>query len=467
MKTVPFAALLTLFALITACQPETGPIDAAGDIRPYAPNLRYWEYRGEPVLLIGGTDDDNLFQWTGEQLTGHLDRLVAAGGNYIRNTMSSRDSGNVWPFHRNDDGLYDLDRLSEEYFGRFETLLRETAARNIIVQIELWDRFDFAREPWLENPYRPANNVNYTVEESGMADEYPNHPGSNDNPFFRSVPAHDDHATLLKYQHAQIDRLLEIALEYPNVLYTMDNETNATAEWGAYWAETIHQEAARRGRTVYTTEMWDAWDLKHEQHRRTLDFPDLYAFADISQNNHNTGQQHWDNLQWVRAYTAELPRPLNHVKIYGADTGRYGTSRDAEERFWRSLIGGAASVRFHRPTSGIGLSDRAQPHLRSAHLLAEEYDFFRADPDVESTLLTDREPNEAYLSFIPGERYAIYFPDGGSIGLNLSGAPGSFTVRWLNVTESRWEGEGEAVSGGAVVSLAAPWAGHWIAHLSN
>ena len=86
------------------------------------------------------------------------------------------------------------------------------------------------------------------------------------------------------------------------------------------------------------------------------------------------------------------PRPLNHVKIYGADSGTYGTDRDAVERFWRSLLGGAASIRFHRPPSGIGLNELARANLRSARMLLAEYDLFHATPDAESRLLTEREP---------------------------------------------------------------------------
>lgn len=415
-------------------------------------------------MLLGGSREDNLFQIP--DVEEHLDLLASAGGNYIRNTMSSRDSGDVWPFERRADGRYDLGRLSDDYFDRFERLVRLAAEREIIVQIELWDRFDFAREPWLENPYRPANNGNYTAEESGLANEYPRHPGQNDNPFFRSIPAHDNNQELLRYQHAQVDALLEIALRYPNVLYTMDNETSATAEWGAYWSDYVQRKAAAAGVEVYTTEMWDAWDLTDEQHRRTLDHPELYAFVDISQNNHNTGQRHWDNLQWVRRYTATRPRPLNHVKIYGADTGRYGTDRDAVERFWRGLLGGAASIRFHRPPSGIGLNELARANLRSARLLLAEFDLIRATPDAESALLTERSEQEAYLSYIPGRQYALYFPDGGGVRLDLREHGQEFHLRWLEVLTNQWQ-EAPPVKGGGLIPLRAPGSGHWVALLSR
>lgn len=31
-------------------------------IHPYPANSAYWQYKGQPVLLSGGTADDNLFQ---------------------------------------------------------------------------------------------------------------------------------------------------------------------------------------------------------------------------------------------------------------------------------------------------------------------------------------------------------------------------------------------------------------------
>ena len=64
-------------------------------IQPYSGSRSYWQYRGRPVLLLGGSVEDNLFQIP--HLKEHLDLLHAVGGNYIRCTMSSRDPGDVWP----------------------------------------------------------------------------------------------------------------------------------------------------------------------------------------------------------------------------------------------------------------------------------------------------------------------------------------------------------------------------------
>lgn len=155
-------------------------------IRPYVGNPRYWQYKGAPVLLLGGSREDNLFQIP--DLKEHLDLLVSVGGNYIRNTMSDRDPGNVYPYRRLDDGRFDLDQWDEEYWRRFSNLLRWTAERDIIVQIEVWDRFDLSRDRWQAHPYRPANNVNYTAEQTGLAEAYPDHPAADKHPFFHTIP---------------------------------------------------------------------------------------------------------------------------------------------------------------------------------------------------------------------------------------------------------------------------------------
>ena len=55
-------------------------------IQIYKENPRYWQYKGEPILLIGGSVEDNLFQIP--NLKEHLELLKSVGGNYVRSTMS-------------------------------------------------------------------------------------------------------------------------------------------------------------------------------------------------------------------------------------------------------------------------------------------------------------------------------------------------------------------------------------------
>ena len=428
-------------------------------IRPYRLNPRYWEYQGKPLMLLGGSVEDNLFQI--DQLEEHLDLLQAVGGNYIRCTMSSRDDGDVWPFARDGaSGLFDLQKFNSNYWEKFGHLLELTAKREIIVQVEVWDRFDFSREPWLQNPFNPAQNINYTSEESGLKEEYPNHPGANQQPFFYSVPACQNNQRLLRFQQDFVQQLLSITFQFDHVLYCMDNETSGTEEWGAYWADFIHEIARRENKEIYLTEMWDQWDVTHAMHDATFNHPERYGFADISQNNQISGEDHWHNMQWRRASIADAPRPMNMVKIYGADGNKFGRSNDdAMDRFWRGLLGGMASLRFHRPPSGLGLSPLAQKNIKMARSFLSLVDFLQCSPDVEHTIFRVREEDGAYLSQYGESDFAIYFPRKAQAELNL---PNDGKMIWFNLLSGNMIDEDNAILHNDE-PFTPPDEGHWLA----
>ncbi len=421
----------------------------------YPKNPAYWRYGGKPVLLLGGSVDDNLFQI--RELREHLDLLKSVGGNYVRNTMSSRDKGNVWPF-RKVDGKYDLDQWNDEYWRRFETFLELTSERDIIVQIEIWATFDYYRDIWDRNPFNPKNNINYAAQESGLPLQVNSHPTRTENNFFWSVPAERNRKTVLKYQQRFMDKILSYSLKFGNVLYCMDNETSVTPEWGKYWSEYIKDKAKKARVKVHAAEMWDKWDLAHPQHNASFDHPETYSFLDISQNNHNKGQTHWDNAQRQRARIADKVRPLNNIKIYGADKGRYGSDRDGIERFWRNIFGGLASSRFHRPDSGQGLNKNAQANIRSMRLITADIDVFSCRP--HNDLLSERRPNEAYCLANPGKEYAVYFPNGGEVILDISAMKKKTTIRWLDIMRSKWQ-KPQRIEPKNRLKLRPPSKGYW------
>lgn len=407
-------------------------------IRPYPQNPFYWQVNDQPLLLLGGSVEDNLFQIDG--LEAHLDLLKSVGGNYVRCTMSSRDPGDVWPFERDSDtGLYDLSRPGREYWRRFEEFLSLTDARGIIVQIEVWDRFDFARAPWQDNPFNPQNNANYTADESGLKTRIDTHPSQRESAFFRSVPGLDDNAVLLEYQRRHVASLLEISLQYEHVLYCIDNETNESPLWPRYWRDFINRAAQEAGREVYITEMWDDWDIRSEMHGATFNHPDLYGFIDISQNNQRPPQEHWHNLLVMRrrVQQSDAVRPMNFVKIYGATGGKYGSHRDGQERFWRGIFGGLAAVRFHRPESGLGLSEVAQANIRAARMLADVLPPYTCTPRPD--LVDSFGYNDNYCLATGDGRYALFFPDGGQASLMVDDADtNEFQLRWLDIRAGEW-----------------------------
>ncbi len=447
MKTV---LLLTgiFFGLSAYSQTETRP-DADKVIKPYSENPAYWQYKGDPILLIGGTVNDNLFQI--EELESHLDSLLEAGGNYVRNTMSDRDEGDEKAFFKNSDGKYDLNKWNDVYWNKFENLLKLTNERDIIVQIEIWDRFDHSRDEWKTDPYNPKNNINYTYKEAKLSSQYPNHPGKNQQPFFFTVPALDNNEMLLHYQKAFVDKTLSISLQYGNVLYCMDNETSGMEEWAIFWADYIKLKAGNR--EIQLTEMWDSWDVKSDVHKRTTDNPQRYSFVDISQNSSIMGYDNWMNAQYVFNYIRDNPRPVNSTKIYGSDNkeswASSGISQEhAVRSFFRNLIGGFASSRFHRPTYGLGLSQPAVACLKTIRNIETIVKFWDIDPRMD--LLTDNEKGEAYIAAKEGKYYLIYFTNEGDVKLDLTNQRGKYIIHWIDINSSEWIGEEKIKAGGLI-----------------
>lgn len=433
-------------------------------IRPWEKDPMYWQLKGKPIMLLGGSRDDSLFQIPG--LKAHLDEMKAAGANYIRNTMSDRPDHDfeVHPFASIGGGKYDLEKWNEEYWTRFSNMLKWTSERDIVVQIEVWDRFDHSRDNWEGDPYNPQNNINYSFKDSSLKSKYINHPGKNDQPFFFTTPKQRNNKVLLKYQQRFVDKLLSYSLKYDHVLYCMDNETSAEEAWAVYWSGYIRGKADAAGKKVCLTEMWDDWNLRAERHMRTLAHPERYDFADVSQNNQKKGQEHWDNFQWVRQFVAKKPRPLNTVKTYGADGGVHGNTRDGIERWWRHVLGGAASARFHRPDSGLGFSKLAEASILAARKIEASVKYWDINP--ANNLLSSRENNEAYLAAKPGEAYVLYFTNGGSVGLDLKKQKGFFTLRWIDLKTGDWQGK-STLAGGKIARIDAPGKGHWVGLVTN
>jgi len=456
--------------LVLPLPPVAAHADAtSGWIAPWTTNPSYWQYRGKPVLLLGGSKDDNLFQLP--DLERQLDELAAAGGNFIRNTMSARQDGGfeVYPFKALDNRRYDLTQWNDAYWARFERCLALSESRDIIVQIEVWDRFDYSQQHWEQSPWRPANNVTYSPKESGLSNTYADDAWRDRQPFFHTIPGTPGYTPRLdgvrNLQEGLVAKMLSFSLNHGNVLYCMDNETSTPPAWGMHWMRFIRDAAKRRNVRVFTTDMFDdgyqPW--RSQKYAHALNHPEAYTFLDISQvNSRSFNEDHWNRYRWFMEKVSAAPRPVNHVKIYSdGETGwGSGTPVDGVERFWRNLIGGAAGCRFHRPGAGIGLNDTAKACIAAARHLEHLVKFWDVRPAQD--LLHDRAEDEAYLAARPGEEYILFLTDDGAVGLDLKDGPGSFEVHWFDIGTGV-AGTVETIEGEGIAPLTAPGPGPWAA----
>ncbi len=469
MKPILCILLSVMLFGLSDCNPQQDKqSDPSNYIQPYSDNPEYWQYKGQPVLLLGATNNDNLFQ--SSDIEEQLDLLHSIGGNFVRNTMSSRDSTDVWPFYRQEDGKYNLNKWNSEYWSRFEKLLMLARERDVIIQIEVWDRFDYSTKPWMNNPFNPANNVNYTEEMCGMAIEYQKHAYTDLQPFFHTIkgmPKYSSELELVKkYQEKLVDKMLYYSLNYGNVLYCMNNETSTPSEWGKYWMGYIKNRA--RGKQVYTTDMFDKFFKPNtcEMCKQVIRNPEEYLFLDVSQiNSRNYNQGHWDTLQWiVNERNKYSIRPINCVKTYGGENSRWGSgsNEDGVERFCRDVIGGCAAVRHHRPTYGNGLNEKAQATIKSVRKVESLVKMWEVEPRME--LLSEREKDEAYLTAAEGSKYVLLFPEGGSVKVDLNKYNKAFTGNWVSIKSGEW-GEQFSVNGGDYAEILTPDSTGWFAVL--
>lgn len=414
-----------------------GESTAFSPIRPYTDNPWYWEYHGEPILLKGGSDDDNLFQWTGKTLTDHLDLLASVGGNYVRNTMSNRDRENVSAFKQIEDGVYNLDQWNKEYWDRLMFFLQETAKRGIIVQLTLWDQFDHGGP---NDPWRAEKNISYS---NSVID------GRED--FYNTVKTNNKEG--LHYQQKYINKLLSITLTCDHVLYNIDNESSKGEIWENYWARYIHQTAENMNRKAYVMTM--QFDPANSV-RSAMTFRDIYNFIEISQNNQDSrgarGQGHWDNIiGWRQKLCSHSRDPvsMNNVKVYGGGDGinySAGTETEAINRFWCNIFAGCASSRFHRPALprvwGSGLNERVQTNLKAMEMFLEKFNIFSASPHndlLRHIVASAPSAIEAYVLSDIGQQYAVYFPRGRfMVGLDPWVYVDKVNIRWLNIEELMW-----------------------------
>ena len=408
-------------------------------IKIFDQNPWYWQYQGKPIVLRGGSDDDNLFQWTGKSLTDHLDLLASVGGNYVRNTMSDRDEGNVYAFKKINDNKYDLNQWTDEYWQRLDFFLVEASKRGIIVQLTLWDQFDIGGSQWQNHPWNPERNINIKPGTfKGREDFY-------------STVERDDKEQL-SFQQKYIKKVLSITLRYDNVLYNINNESSESREWENYWAKYIKEAAGIEGKKIYVTNMQLS---ATNAIRHVMTYGDIFDFVDISQINQDSkgarGQAHWDLLMYLRQKIASYgPIPMNNEKIYGATDGNSnysaGSENEAIDRFWRNIFAGCASARFHRPAApdrlwGSGLNGRVQTNLKALEMLLEKFDLFAGTPHNDLLYPSVSVPSimEAYVSANIGHQYAIYFPQGRyKIDLDPWVFAEKVKIQWLDINKLKW-----------------------------
>jgi len=462
----------------------------------------YWKYNGQRTLLLGGFNHghnpfidgstlDDVKVNSMEDIVAQIQEMVDTGGNTLRCVLDPgyATAAGIDVYQKNADGLYDLNKPTGPFWDRLSTFIAEAEKRNVIVELEIWDRFDWHNDVggiWDKSPFHPDNNCNYTIKSSGLAADYARKTIYKKHPFSKGVPGHPVYESapperkaqydeVRKYQEIFFCKVLSCAFPYKNVLYNMNNETSEHIAWGEYWIALIKTKAEKQKVSIVCTNMQDGTfngpdsdGLNHQ-----LMHPKIYDYLDVSQGNSRLRDEtHWEVIKWIANQATDKGFLLHMTKLYGSDdrepdpwaSFKPGVSDNAVEEWWRNLIAGVAGVRFHRPKTGIGLSEKAKACIRATRKIESKVKFWDVIPRLN--LLTDREIDEAYLAVDPGAQYILYFTHngGGSVGLNLENFKDKqFDIHWVNIDTGNW-GSTSTITGGQIATISRPDnTAHWVA----
>jgi hypothetical protein len=461
--------------------PPSPPSPELTGIRPYKTNNSYWEYRGKPVLLIGGFSENNEpFLSKKADLVKELNATQANGGNYIRNTMATfpktRVQG-VFPFVKLSNGKFDLNKVNSDYYDYLRVFLEETHKRQILVQLELWDPWYYRGSHWAKGPWAPRNNVNYTSAATGIPDVFEGLPYKEVNKFYYSIED-SNKAIVLKYQRDFVRKMLEVAKPFDHVIYQIENEEMKKVQplsndWAGYWAQFIRDNA---GGGSYVTHMPSDYNLlSSEKQDYTLKAMDnrgkhLFGFLDISQGGMEVSNQ--KRFEMIRDFVRRVRigpknRPVNSTKIYKwrSSTSKESNDGIAINRMWHNVFSGVAAVRFHRPGAGIDQSSVALRQTKSMRYFADRVDLTKMKPDTD--LLSSRSADEAYaMSPTSGKVHAVYFTglSDSKVSINLKAVSGELKITWYDTMSGKSQ-TGEKIFGGGTRTLLAPSDSRWLAVL--
>ena len=436
-----------------------------GRVQPWTENPFYLAWGDTPVFPLGPT---GYHAWTPISRPGTVDsheqlyrlsRVISEIGSphvvgFVRclpydpnNHMHDGEVVRVLqPWIRMEDGLYDLRRFEPEWKRRLKDYLDLAFELRIVVSLEVWDDWSVSRgaggawDPgprgaWNAHPFNPRNNINYDER------VLPDTTSECNAPFYSTIPSKSDIVEVLDFQKKYVDHLLDLVSDYPNIIINISNESRASLEWSRFWATYIRQRHSTImiGEMPSTNRVDGGGQCDDLLNPMTLSADAHYDYVDIAQavSGHEFGgnaqRQALEGSRRISEYRAAMKnagteRPLIVSKDYTRD------SVGGTIVFWSRFVGGAASARFHRPSSKHPPSVIDFQHETVGHLgrFIARVPFWSMHPatDIIDTLppgaganvLTDSHSHYVIqlIGGIPGEKMVMKIPSG------------KWTIRWID-----------------------------------
>lgn len=399
MKKIVLVTISLIIVFYSCKKKDSIVADTIKYIKPSKQYNRYWQYNGIPVFLIGTVYGIN--QFLNPDIHQQLELLTGAGGNFTRNPISLCDTNHK--AFKVTNGICDFS-TSNNFWEKLDSFYSMAQKKSIIIQQELWNTDDYTINNWQNNSFNELK----TKENISFLD------------------ATDSINIQLKKQY--INKLLSYSLKYNNIIYSISNgyTIKENGEWIDKWISYINEKAKERSKIIYITENINFPNVYDETFMGFMNRADTNSFLEISANcNTSNGQEIWDNQIFVYNYISDKPKPINTSIINNTD--------DSKDKIWKSILCGSASICLNQ----VNTKDAATI-LSSIHTFLKDFSIVESIPGIEAKNLFKRDDNEAFITNIKDESYAIYFPKEGEVILKMDKVKDNFYIKWFVIESGKW-----------------------------
>ncbi|KPL14903.1 MAG: hypothetical protein AMS26_09095 [Bacteroides sp. SM23_62] len=449
MKTKQLATLLLFF--FSTMQGKAQPISL------HPENPHYFEYKGNPVILITSGEhygavinrdlDYEIYLHTLAEDGLNLTRIFC--GTYVEhpgsfgikhNTLAPPAESFLAPWKRTDvvgnrggGTKFDLDRWDPEYFERLKGFVTEAGKHDIIVEVTLFSSI-YNDKSWTYCPLYHENNINQTDQ-------------------IERVNVHTPHnGNLIRYQEKFVQKLVTELKDFDNIYYEIQNEPWAdnSDEFFAlnpndsathlYWRRKADLPNAaadawqeRIGEIIAETE--STFDHRHLIAQNYGNF--MYPIKEV-EDHVSIINFHYALPQAVEYnYGYDLPIGFDEDGFCGPGDRRY------RENAWNFIVAGGGIYNnldysfFVGYENGTLINDA--PGYGSAALreqlsflksYMEGFDFIRLKPSRHLVRLAPGTVPQVLAN--EGKEYAVYLHGGSQCNLQLYLPPGKYEATWLN-----------------------------------
>jgi Family of unknown function (DUF6298) len=455
-------AIATLLVAHLACA-STNAAPARGPLRILQSNPRYFTDGSGKAIYLTGTHNWNNFQNTGHRAgpgdpppvldyNVFLDFLQAHNHNFFRlwrweapKWTDDEPRGVAYaqphPWLRTGPGKakddkpkFDLTRFDPEYFDRMRTRIMAARDRGMYVAIMLFEGWEVQfLDAWNTHPFNAASNINGI---DGDAD------GDGRGLEYYTLQTSSMGKRVLAMQQAYLREIVDTVDDLDNVLYEVCNEAGPySTEWQYYVINAVKEYESH----------------KPKQHPIGMSFQyrggsNVVLFnspADWISPNPGDPQE---------SYRENPPANFSGKVIVNDTDHLCGHVCGDAVWVWKSFCRGLNVLFMEELTPSPTWHDSARDAMGQTRRYAEKINLAEMTPHNELASVR-------YCLAKPGYEYLVFQPGGnGEFTVDLTDAPASFSVEWLNVYTGT-NVAGKPVRGGGVTIFSTPFGGPAVLYL--